>query len=143
MTAPAPAHGAFTGPAQDRLAIRELVDAYADAVCRRDADAWIRTWAPQGRWLIRGVSIVGHDALRSTWLGAMAAYRSVSFSAYPGAIHAEGDTARLRVQTTEWLVPLDGRPRLQHGTYEDELVRVDGCWLFAQRSFTVQQAHEF
>jgi hypothetical protein len=27
----------FTGPAEDRLAIRELLEAYADAVCRHDA----------------------------------------------------------------------------------------------------------
>jgi hypothetical protein len=29
-----------TGPAEDRLAIRELLETYADAVCRRDADDW-------------------------------------------------------------------------------------------------------
>jgi uncharacterized protein (TIGR02246 family) len=134
---------AFEGPAEDRLAIRELLDAYGDAVCRHDADAWVATWAPQGRWLIRGATITGHEALRTTWVRAMAAYRFVSFAANPGAMVVAGDTAQLRVQTTEWLVPGDGPARLQHGTYEDLLVRLSGRWLFAQRSFTVLHAHTF
>jgi len=133
---------AFSGPTEDRLAIRELVDSYGDAVCRRDADAWTATWAPQGRWLIRGDCIVGHAALRTRWLAAMAAYRFAAFSGYPGAIAVDGDAARLRVQTTEWLVPVEGSARLQHGNYEDLLVRLDGRWLFTQRSFTVGQVHE-
>ena len=134
---------AFEGPADDRLAIRELIDAYGDAVCRQDADAWVATWAPQGRWLIRGATITGHEALRATWVHAMAAYRFVSFAACPGAMLVAGDAAQLRVQTTEWLVPLDGPARLQHGSYEDALVRIGGRWLFAQRSFTVLHAHTF
>ena len=127
----------FDGPADDRLAIRELVDAYGDAVCRRDADAWVATWAPDGVWLIRGKTITGHAGLRAAWLSAMAAYQFVSFAGRPGAMQVDGDTATLRVQTSEWLVPVAGLPRVQLGTYEDRLVKVRGDWLFAQRSFTV------
>ena len=36
---------AFTGPLEDRIAIRELLETYADAVCRVDAEAWGSTWA--------------------------------------------------------------------------------------------------
>ncbi len=32
------------GPMEDRLAIRELVDSYNDAVMRFDADAWSANW---------------------------------------------------------------------------------------------------
>ena len=131
----------FEGPSEDRLAIRELVDAYGDAVCQRDADAWVGTWASDGVWLLRGKTITGHAALRATWLTAMAAYRYVSFAGRPGAIRVHGDAATLRVQTTEWLVPVAGRPRLQLGTYEDCLVRVGGDWRFAQRSFSVNLLH--
>lgn len=133
----------FSGPVEDRLAIRELVDAYGDAVARRDADAWIRTWAPQGRWLIRGAVLAGHAELRRTWLAAMAAHRFVSFQAQPGAIAVQGSAARMRVHTTEWLVPLEGPARLQHGCYEDQLVREAGRWQFAERSFTVLSTQPF
>lgn len=131
----------FEGPSEDRLAIRELVDAYGDAVCQRDADAWVATWAPDGVWLLRGKTITGHVALRAAWLTAMAAYQFVSFAGRPGAIRVEGDAATLRVQTSEWLVPVAGRPRVQLGTYEDRLVKPRGTWLFAQRSFTVHLLH--
>ena len=132
---------AFDGPTDDRLAIRELVDAYGDAVCRRDADAWVATWAPDGLWCIRGQRFQGHASLRATWEAAMAAYRFVSFSGYPGHIEVHGDGARLRVHTTEWLAPVQGPPRLQHGSYDDTLVRIAGRWVFARRSFTVLHAH--
>lgn len=131
----------FEGPIEDRLAIRELVDAYGDAVCQRDADAWVGTWMPEGVWLLRGKTITGHAQLRGAWLTAMAAYQFVSFAGRPGAIRVDGDTATLRVQTSEWLVPVAGRPRLQLGTYQDQLVKIRGDWLFAQRSFTVNLLH--
>ena len=132
-----------TGPTEDRLAIRELIDAYGDAVCRRNADDWVMNWAPDGVWFLRGNEIRGHAALRDTWLKAMAAYSFIGFSSYPGAIAVNGDTARVRVQTNEWLTTVEGRTRRQHGTYEDRLVKIGGHWHFAQRSFTVNEMQEF
>ncbi len=41
---------AFTGPFEDRLAIHELVAAYADAVTRNDAADWGALWAEDGLW---------------------------------------------------------------------------------------------
>lgn len=35
----------FTGPFEDRLALRELLETYADAVTQRDADTWGAIWA--------------------------------------------------------------------------------------------------
>ena len=46
---------AFKGSVEDRLAIRERVDAYCDAVFRRNADDWIACW---GRG--RGVEAARH-----------------------------------------------------------------------------------
>ena len=36
--------------AEDELAIRGLLARYGDAVCRRDPQAWIATWAPDCTW---------------------------------------------------------------------------------------------
>ena len=127
----------------DRLAIRELMDAYGDAVCRCHADDWVATWAPDGRWSIRGQEIVGREALRSVWCQAMAAYKFVSFTSYPGALWADGNAVHTRVQTTEWLTPVQGRVRRQHGTYEDRLVKLAGRWYFAHRRFSVNEMQEF
>jgi ketosteroid isomerase-like protein len=39
---------------EDELAIRALVARYADAVCRRDPDAWAATWAEDCKWDLGG-----------------------------------------------------------------------------------------
>ncbi len=57
----------------DELAIRELVASYADAVVRRDADAWSATWAEDGEWHILGNATRGRDAVVSLWKQLMAA----------------------------------------------------------------------
>ena len=35
---------AFEGPIEDRLAIRELIENYADAVFQRDEERWAANW---------------------------------------------------------------------------------------------------
>lgn len=131
----------FTGPLEDRLAIRELIDTYGDAVIRRNADDWANCWAEDGMWVIRGREIVGRAALRETWLGAMANYESVGFFANPGMVDIQGDTASGRTQTLEFLVPSDGgKRRAQVGLYEDKFVKRGGRWYFASRSFNIVQA---
>ena len=53
-----------TGPTEDRLAIRELVESYNDAVMRFDADAWGSNWAPDGVWSLPGRGEVsGREAI--------------------------------------------------------------------------------
>ena len=38
---------AFEGPIEDRLAIRELIENYADAVFQRDEERWAANWADE------------------------------------------------------------------------------------------------
>ena len=40
----------FSGPLKDRLELRELLDAYADAVCQNNPDDWGLCWAKDGVW---------------------------------------------------------------------------------------------
>jgi uncharacterized protein (TIGR02246 family) len=129
----------FIGPEHDRLKIRELIDSYGDAVMRNDAEAWGATWAEDGTWLIAGRVVTGREQIVEMWHGAMARYSAVVFLAFPGAMRIEGDHASLRTHTYEHLVPVDGPPRVQSGIYEDELVRREGYWLFASRSFNPKE----
>ena len=39
----------FTGPAEDRELIRELLACYADAVTRQDLDAYLDCWTDDAR----------------------------------------------------------------------------------------------
>ena len=49
----------FTGPAEDRLALRELLETYADAVTRCDAQAWGDTWAEDAQWSLPDYPEIG------------------------------------------------------------------------------------
>ena len=41
---------AFSGSVEDRLAIRDLLDIYADGVNQRSVEIWGSTWAEDSEW---------------------------------------------------------------------------------------------
>ncbi|SFS10509.1 nuclear transport factor 2 family protein [Sphingomonas jatrophae] len=129
----------FTGPETDRLALRELLDRYSDAVNRMDADAWGATWADDAVWRFRGGEVQGREAIVATWRKAMAGFDAVWFSAFPGAVEVSGDAATLRTHTFEYLHPAAGPPRLQSGTYLDRALRTPDGWRFVERAFTPKE----
>ena len=45
-----------SGPLEDRIAIRELVESYNDAVMRFDGDAWADNWRDDATWHLPGVA---------------------------------------------------------------------------------------
>lgn len=128
----------FTGPAEDRLAIRELLDAYADAVTRCDADAWGATWAEEAEWSLPDYPEIGttkgRAAIVAMWVEAMKGFPGIMFEAWPGAIEVEGDRATMRSYTAE-VYDQSGATVRDRGVYEDVCVRIEGRWLFASRSF--------
>ena len=128
---------AFVGPIEDRLAIRERIDAYCDAVFRRDADDWIACWAPDAVWKLPSMEVSGHEAMRPAWIGAMSAYKFTGFFGNPGHIVVDGDTAEARTYTTEHLEKTDGSFMRIYGAYDDKLVKLDGAWVFASRAYNV------
>ncbi len=129
---------AFTGPIEDRLAIRELIDCYNDAVHRRDAEAWRATWSENAEWDLLGHIVTGRDAIVETWLGAMATFSYVGFSATPGAIEVDGDRASARVYVRETLIEngADAVRRVE-GAYHDQLQKISGAWVFTKRAYSI------
>lgn len=128
----------FSGPAEDRLAIRELIETYADAVVRRDAEAWGATWADDAEWSLPDYPEIGttsgRTAIVAMWTEAMKAYPGILFQAWPGSIEVEGDVAKVRSYTSE-VYDHDGITKRDQGAYEDVCVKRDGRWLFKRRSF--------
>ena len=127
----------FTGPMEDRLAIRELIETYADAVFRRDADAWSGTWADDARWDLLGHVVEGKDAILATWLGAMDQFEYVAFMSTPGAIDVDGDRAKARVYVFETLKSKGEHLRRVEGAYADKFVRTPDGWRFSERAYTI------
>ena len=129
---------AYEGPIEDRLAIRERIEAYSDAVFRRDADAWIANWCENAVWSLPGLSVEGKPAIKSAWVEAMRAFKFAAFFATPGSIVVSGDAARARVYTTEVLTDASGAVRRIIGSYDDELTRENGAWLFRTRAYRIE-----
>lgn len=121
----------------ERLAIRELHEAYGDAILRRDAAAWSRCWSNDSTWTLLGTTIEGRAAIVALWIQAMDGYEAVSFIAALSALTIEGDRAHGRTQTHEVLRQVGGRCRVVGGAYDDTFVRLDGQWLYRTRSFRI------
>lgn len=128
----------FTGPTEDRLAIRELLDAYADAVVQRDAVAWGETWAEDASWSLPDYPEIGtthgRAAIVAMWIEAMKPYPGILFNAWPGSIEVTAETAVVLSYTSE-VYDKDGMTLRDRGTYTDTCIKHDGRWLFKSRSF--------
>ena len=128
----------FTGPIEDRLAIRELLDAYSDAVCQNDAAAWGALWAEDAEWSLPQYPEIGtthgRAAIVAMWVEAMKGYPGVIFVTTPGSIEVDGAQAVVRCYTSE-VFDQAGATHRDRGHYDDLCVKVDGRWLFQRRSF--------
>ena len=125
----------FTGPAPDQLAIRALNEAYADAVFRRDAQAWGETWAEGATWHLMGQTVTGRPAIVAAWEAAMAAFPFAAFFVQQGALLVDGDTATGTVYTHEVLENTAGELLRPVGRYADRYIKQAGRWLFAERNY--------
>lgn len=129
---------AFTGTVEDRLAIRELLDTYADAVTRCDAQAWGATWADDAEWSLPDYPDIGTTkgkaAIVAMWVEAMKHYPGLMFEAWPGSMTIEGDRAEMTSYTAE-VYDQNGVTKRDRGVYQDVCVKVDGRWLFQSRTF--------
>jgi len=131
----------FTGSVADRLAIRERIEAYNDAVFRHDADDWAECWAEDAHWSVGGHEAAGRAAIRALWIRLMAGYEAVGMYAVQGAVAVEGDHADSRCYIFEMQKQADGVERTLSGRYDDRLRRdADGAWRFVSRAYTVLQA---
>jgi ketosteroid isomerase-like protein len=121
--------------AEDELAIRALVARYADAVCRRDPDAWVATWAEDCRWDLGGGRVVsGRAETLNLWRTAIAKYDWVGQVVTSGLVEVEGDQARGWWYLIEFNQRAQGDGTLHLGHYDDEYVRTPGGWQFASRT---------
>jgi uncharacterized protein (TIGR02246 family) len=127
-----------SGSVEDRLAIRELVESYNDAVMRVDVDAWGANWADDATWSLPGLgAVTGRAAIVAAWTRAMSAFEFVGFFASAGPITVNGDRARGMWYQQEFLRGKDGSRRNVTGRYTDEYVKREGRWLFQTRTYEV------
>lgn len=130
-----------SGPLEDRLEIRELVESYNDAVIRFDGDAWKANWAADATWNLPGAGdVTGADNIYGAWQAAMSQFSFVGFFASAGPIVVDGDTAVGTWYQQEFLHQKDGGKRNITGKYSDEYVKRDGRWYFQKRVYEILNA---
>jgi len=122
----------------DQQDIRDLVATYADAVCRRDQEAWAATWAEDGLWQLPGAPATrGRTNIVALWAGAMAGFPFVLQLVQNGTVKVAGDLASGRWYITEHLKMANNAGMFNVGVYQDKYIRVGGAWKFSERHYTV------
>lgn len=127
----------FTGPIDDRIAIRELYDTYGDCSCRGDPDAFVACWTDDAQWNTHLFNRQGTAELREQWDSLWAAFDKVAFLGNVLSIEVDGDTARARAIAREVIALKGGGVFKLAGLYHDQLVRSGARWLFARRDYEV------
>ena len=127
------------GLVEDRLAIRELRERFADSVTHRHAEAWIGTWTEDAYWRIPslGIEASGKDAIFDLWQKAMDVRAFVAFFAFPGPLVVDGDYAHGPCYYQEIQTMKDGHKRFVIGFYTDDMAKQAGSWRFKRRVYKV------
>lgn len=115
------------------LAVRALIERYADAVNRRDVEDWGALWTEDGVWEVFGTPIRGRDAVVTAWSAAMQRFSFVFHLVHSAVIEVDGDAARGRWTISEQLVDANGAPAVLLALYHDEYRREAGEWRIARR----------
>lgn len=129
-------------PAEDVLAIHDLIGRYNRAIDTGDADGWADCFLPDG--VFDGV--IGRFEGRAALHGLATAYwTEPEYEPWRGCQHwvnnvvvdgdGEGDAATLRCDHAMLKPDVDGGARIVLlASYHDRLARVDGRWRFVQRT---------
>ncbi|MFT5011405.1 MAG: ketosteroid isomerase-like protein [Patiriisocius sp.] len=131
------------GPIEDRLAIRELIESYNDAVMRFDGDAWKANWKSDANWTLPGVGeIKGRDNFFPIWEQMMSGFSFVGFFASAGPLIIDGETAKGTWYQQEVLHGKDGSKRKITGKYTDDYLKEGDRWYFQNRIYEILDSEE-
>lgn len=128
-----------SGSIQDRLEIRELIEAFAVRVTLHDPELWSQVWAPDGTWVLpsepQGVN--GRDNIREAFKQKMAAVENIHMTCTPADMHIVGDKATGKTFCRETIYIKGGMKKVLIACFHDEYVKIEGQWLFQRRDYKV------
>jgi hypothetical protein len=141
------------GEAADRLAIRELIEAYAHCADRRDANGQMALFTPDTHFV---VYMNAKDPKPSQELHSRGALAPVfgDLNKYAATMHFVGQSTILSLTDNRGTgeayclahhLTVDGeKRRLMIATlrYDDTFVKIEGSWLFAERLLYVDWLEE-
>ena len=130
--------------ASDRLAIRELVEAYARCADRRDAKAQMMLFTPNTHFVVHmnakdpkpSQDLRGREALAPVFADLNKYDATTHFIGQSTITMLEGNRATGEAYCLAHHVTVDGAKRrlmVASLRYLDSFVKLDGIWLFAER----------
>ena len=124
--------------AEDRLDVIDLIADYGFTLEAGDLDAFVNNFTPDGIWQGGGGTHVGREAIK-TFVAGLVAKKQDGPEGHRhilGIPRVTGDGERCQAQTYV-IIPGEGQEDsislISIGTYRDEIVKLDGKWLFAHR----------
>ena len=119
----------------DRDAIENLLEEYCWRVDRRQWELWLRCFATEGVFAVRGETLQGHDAIRRYVEGSVGDYRLLRHLLFHPSVHLDnGSRATARSYFEVRGVTARGHDVNALGSYEDELVKTEAGWQFKRRT---------
>lgn len=128
---------------EDTLNIHQLYARYSDAITRKDPETFGSCWSEDAFWLLLGNEYRGRDTIVEAYTNSVAGTDFILHLASAPLISIDGDKARVRSQVQEILHFSGGGGMLILANYNDELTKVDGQWLFADRRISVRYTGPF
>ena len=139
--------------AADRLAIRELVEAYAHCADRRDAKGQMALFTPDTHFVVYMNSkdstpsqeLHSREALAPVFADLNQYAATMHFVGQSTILSLTGDRATGEAYTLAHHLTIDGGKRrlmIAALRYSDEFVKIDGAWLFAERLLYVDWIEE-
>jgi uncharacterized protein (TIGR02246 family) len=132
----------MAGDTDDRLALRGLVDAYAQSVDARDADRFAGLFAPDGELVVfepeeaePSISWRGPEELREV-MKLLSSYSTTFHLMANHTCEIDGDAASGEVYCLAHHLTEEGKGgdnTLMVIRYRDRYTRQDGAWRFARR----------
>jgi hypothetical protein len=133
--------------AADRLAIRELADAYAHCADRRDAKGQMALFTKDTRFVVymdaksptASMDLRGREALAPVFADLNQYEATMHFNGQ-STVSVDGDRARGELYCIAHHVKASEGKRIlfiAHIRYDDTFAKIDGNWLFAERQLRV------
>jgi ketosteroid isomerase-like protein len=137
----------------DRLAIRELVEAYAHCADRRDAKAQMALFTADARFLVYmnakdpkpSQELHSREALAPVFAGLSQYAATIHFVGQSTIFSLNGDRATGEAYCIAHHLTVDGEKRrlmVAYLRYLDTFAKIDGAWLFAERLLYVDWLEE-
>jgi len=105
---------------------------------RNDAETFGSCWSDDAYWLLLGNEYRGRETIVQAYSNSVVGTDFIMHLAISPLISINGNRARVRSQVQEVLHFSGGGAMIILANYNDELQKIDGQWLFADRRISVR-----